>query len=127
MKKNFKYLFEDRKVFGFYSDEIFIAVIVGVFVSAPIYLATSYMGIRVLEKLGGLLFLVVFLIASSAVLSTMKLVRGNDDKTFYVKVLGRNEGPKTFKGRLARLALYLMAFDKLIGKFRITKTRNYSP
>lgn|GEM_PF-6277590 len=127
MKKNFKYLFEDRKIFGFYTDELFIAFIVGLLLSAPVYLAAYYSGIRIFNRFGGLILVVLTFLVASAVLSTLRLVRGSDDKTFYVKLLGRNENPRTFRGKFARLALYLMTLEKLGGREKIVRTRNYSP
>ena len=127
MRKNFKYLFEDRKIFGFYSDELFVAALVGFFFAAPVYLVSYYADVRVLQKLGGLLLVAVLVAVALVVLSVMKVVRGSDDKTFYVKLVGRNEAPKTLKGRLTKVVLYLMAFERLKGKGKITRTRNYSP
>ena len=126
MKKNFKHLFDDKKIFGFYSDELFVAVIVGLSTAVPVYMV-AYNSHGILGRLGGLLLLLITGIVAGTVLSTMKLVRGNDDKTFYVKIIGRNEEPKSFKGLVTKIILYLMAFDRLKGKNGIKKTQNYSP
>ena len=126
MKKNFKHLFDDKKFLGFYSDELFVALIVGMATSIPVYIF-SYNSHGLIGRLGGLVLVAITGIVAGAVLSTMKLVRGDDDKKFYVKIVGRNENPKTFKGMVTKFILYLMAFDKLKGKNSIKKTQNYSP
>ena len=72
-------------------------------------------------------FLLTVAIVFSTVLGVMKAVRGNMTRTFYARVAGRGEKPKTLKGYFAVAVLYLIAFDRLFGKNRVVKTRNYSP
>ncbi len=126
MRRNFKHLFDDKKIFGFYSDEVFVSVIAGFVVAVPFYVIFYGSG-GVFDRFGGFLFLLVVAVVAATVLSTMKLVRGNNTKVFYARVLGRNEKAKTFKGMVTKAVLYLMAVDKIFGKNRITKTQNYSP
>ncbi|ADU97708.1 hypothetical protein Theam_1752 (plasmid) [Thermovibrio ammonificans HB-1] len=127
MKKNFKYLFEDKKIFGFYTDELSVALLAGIAVALPVYAFSSDSDLVIFRKLGGFFLLSIIAFVASVVLSTMRAVRGNDDKTFYVKLLGRDESPKTLKGKFAKFVLYLIVVDKVKGKERITKTRDYSP
>ena len=126
MRTNFRRLFEESKIFGFYSDELFVAFIVSLVAGFPFYLATYYSSGTV-QKLGLPVFLLTVLTVFSAVLGIMKTVRGGRNRSFYAKVAGRGERPRTFKGYLALFVLYLIAFDRIVGKNRVVKTRNYSP
>lgn len=126
MRRNFGRLFEEKKVFGFYSDEIFVAFLVSLVVGLPFY-AFFYSSSGAVQKVGLPVFLLTVAIVFSTVLGVMKAVRGNMTRTFYARVAGRGEKPKTLKGYFAVAVLYLIAFDRLFGKNRVVKTRNYSP
>ena len=126
MRKNFRQLFEERKIFGFYNDELFVAFLVSRVVGLPFY-AFFYSSSGAVQKIGLPVFLLTVVVVFSTILGIMKAVRGNMNRSFYARVAGRGEKPKTLKGYLAVAVLYLIAFDRLFGKNRVVKTRNYSP
>jgi hypothetical protein len=128
VRKNFRHLFDEKKVFGVYTDELFVAVMVSAVLLLPFY-TVAYYSSGFLNRFGGLGFVVALFLLSASIVSLMKFLRGNEDKTFYVKIAGRNEKPKTLKGRLARLVVMLLVIDKIAGRkaVKVKKTRNYSP
>lgn len=126
MRTNFRHLFEERKVFGFYSDEIFVAFLVSLVAGLPFY-SLFYSSSGTVQKVGLPVFLLTVAAVFGSILGIMRAVRGKMNRSFYARVAGRGEKPKTVKGYLAVAVLYLIAFDRLFGKNRVVKTRNYSP
>ena len=129
MRRNFKTLFEENRIFGFYTDEFFTAFLVGFIVAVPIYLTFSNMN-GLISKIGSLSIFIVTALVAFAILGVIKAVRKDETKSFYVKLIGRELRAESMRGKFAKAIIYLIAFEHVVGKKKsqkVTKTKNYSP